>query len=92
MDVKLSYGGWTKAECAQLNKAGVEGILVPKTASGRSKVVYHTRLWFGGQVMYIQMKPDWDTPRPFWQMHIVPYRNCGEAGPVKNSAYIRPGQ
>ncbi|KAH8589007.1 hypothetical protein B0O99DRAFT_495041, partial [Bisporella sp. PMI_857] len=51
MRVALSYGGWTKSECADLSRAGVLGILIPIGYGGRPVIKYWVRLVFGEQVM-----------------------------------------
>ncbi|KAF7587828.1 hypothetical protein BBP40_006680 [Aspergillus hancockii] len=90
MRVALSYDGWSKSECANLLKAGVEGILIPDTAGAKiADAHYYVRLIFGEQVMYLQMRPHRKTSYEFWQMYVVPYSwGPGAFRPLLNRFYI----
>ncbi|PCG89079.1 Heterokaryon incompatibility [Penicillium occitanis (nom. inval.)] len=88
MPVAFSYNGWPKALCTDLSKGGLDGILIHKTKTGKSRIKYHIRLYFGERVMYIQMKPQWDVRRAFWQMCAVPYPPNLDSQPIRNRRYI----
>jgi hypothetical protein len=91
MEVELSYNAWTKSECADLHRAGVNGLHIPRPRSARwiNYVYYWVQMAFGDQVMYVMMKPDPSTPRAFWQVSVVPYSwGPGQGRGFENDGYI----
>jgi hypothetical protein len=88
VDVPYSYGGWTRSQCSDLAKAGVDGILLHDPNTDASEVDYQVRLLFGKRVIYLQMKQDVETKSYWSQTYVVPYRYPGDNLLEKNSSYI----
>ncbi|EMR67111.1 hypothetical protein UCREL1_5884 [Eutypa lata UCREL1] len=89
LQMLYSFGGWKKSICAQLAKAGVEGVMIPenkKTPSSITSAPYYVSLRFGRQVIYVQTKPHPKTPRQYTQIYVLPYGGWG--GPPLNAPYI----
>lgn len=89
VQIPFSYGGWTRSQCSDLAKSGVDGILLhdPNTDPS-SDVDYQVRLRFGDRVMYFQFKQDVNTKHYWSQTYVVPYRQTNDNLPVINSSYV----
>ncbi|KAF2966731.1 hypothetical protein GQX73_g6842 [Xylaria multiplex] len=89
LQMLYSFGGWKKSICAQLAKAGVEGVMIPhddKNPLDVTSASYYVSLRFGRQVIYVQTKPHHKTPRQYTQIYVLPYGGWG--GPPLNAPYI----
>ncbi|OAA53606.1 Heterokaryon incompatibility [Niveomyces insectorum RCEF 264] len=89
VQIPFSYGGWSRSECSDLAKAGVDGILLHNPDRGsHGYVTYQVRLLFGKRVIYLQLKQD-DTARSAWaQTYVVHYRYRGHPLRTINPDYI----
>ncbi|KAF2741170.1 hypothetical protein EJ04DRAFT_571876 [Polyplosphaeria fusca] len=91
MNVVYSYGGWSKAVCAELSKYNFDGLLIRETPRGLPRIWYYVRILFGEKVMYLQMKKHRNTLHPYHNVYAIPYQNPDRRRNVRNAAYIQPG-
>ncbi|KAI0381347.1 hypothetical protein F5Y04DRAFT_80278 [Hypomontagnella monticulosa] len=87
-EIPFSYGGWTRSQCSDLARAGVDGVLLHDPNTGPSDVQYQIRVSFGERVMYVHFKQDVETKSQWSQIYVVPYRSRNDNLLVINSASI----
>jgi hypothetical protein len=87
LSMNYNYNDWKHSECTVMLEAGIEGIMLRKTAYRRPYACYYINIVWGEYMVYLQTIPDRRTRVEYEQTVVIPYRSFHR---VINTKYLIP--